>query len=139
MAAGSNVRLPTHRPRFGERRLHDHIHPIGAMGGAWHYLVGTAHTPGRPIEWRTLFSFSRAEHSPLRWYSGVRCRPRLDRRHLVTATGRRPRVDHPLYVARRLFLVLLLPRACLVAWGSSFAQPGIRLRGLPGQPHLVRG
>ena len=53
--------------------------------------------------------------------------------------GNVARADHPLRDARRLFLVLLLPRARLVALGNAFPQPGLRLRALPRQPHLVRG
>src|ERR1700730_1635624 len=109
------------------------------MEGARHYIIGAARTPGRTLPWRTLLPCPRVERSPLRWYSGVRRWPRLDHQHLVAATGRRPRADHPLRNARRLFLVLLLPRARLVPCGNSFTQPGIRLCDLPRQPHLVRG
>src|SRR5579864_1606083 len=139
IAPGSNALLRPHRSTSGELRPHDRILPIGAMERARHYLAGTAHTPGRPLAWRALFPFSRAEHSPLRGHTGVRRRPRLRRQHLVAATGRRRRAGHPHRYARGLFLVLLLPRARLVPCGNSFAKSGIRLRALPRQPHLVRG
>src|ERR1700709_1032338 len=109
------------------------------MEGARRYIAGATCASDRPLPGRTLLGFSRTEHPSLRWYSGVRRRPWMDRQHLVAATGRRPRPDHPLRNARLLFLVLLLPRISMVAGGNSFTQPGIRLRALPRQPHLVLG
>ena len=123
----------------GERRLHDYPHPIGPMAGARRYIGRAAHSPGRPLAGRTVFRFSRAEHSALRRSSGIRRRPRLDRQHLVAATRRRPGAGRAHHHARRLFLVLLLSRARVVARGNSFAEPGPRLRAVPRQPHLVVG
>jgi len=44
-----NAWLKTPLPTFGERKLHDHSHPIGSMEGARPYIAGTAYAPGRPL------------------------------------------------------------------------------------------
>src|ERR1700683_4994229 len=56
---------------------------------------------------------------------------------MVQANRRRPRPDHPLRHSRRLFLVLLFPRARLVSRRDACAEFHLRLCALPRQPRLV--
>src|SRR4029077_13789229 len=85
-APGSNTGLWTWCPSSGEQRLHDHPHPIRAMEGAGQNIGGAVCSFGRPLPWRTLLPFSRAERSPLRRCAVFRCRTRLDCHHLVAPT-----------------------------------------------------
>ena len=123
--------------------FHDHIHPTGAMEGARCYIAGAAYPPGRPLSWRTVFRFSRAERSPLRRHSGVRRRTGLDHQHLVPSNWVTCTTSLAILSAlpRRLFLVPASParRHGPHAPRLTLTQPGIRLRAVPGQPHLVRG
>src|SRR4051794_34427237 len=60
--------VPDALPPSGERRVHDNTHPIGAMEGARPHIAGAACAPSRPLPWRTVLAFSRAEHS---LYAGI--------------------------------------------------------------------
>src|SRR4051812_31370788 len=101
------------------------------MEGTRRDITGAVRAVGGPLPRRTLLSFSRAEPPALCWRAGVCCRTWLDCHYLVETTGWRPRRNHSLHHSRRLFLVLLFPRARLVPCGNDCAESDLRLCSLP--------
>src|SRR5580704_4260855 len=109
------------------------------MEGGGHPIARAARSFGEPRQGRTFLAFSRTERATLRRRAGVHCRTRLDRHHMVRATGRRSRPDGPHCHPRRMFLVLLFACARLVSSGNHNARSGFRLCALLRRAHLVSG